>query len=125
MPIDAAFPKNHRVIDKHKHSDGQHFHFVWGPGRADAETSTNSDVQEAYNAGREEYSSPIGVHGTTMVAVDWDSCIADGACIEAYPVQVFQWYTTQNDVPAVEMATNATSAGIGSTVKEARKDYAA
>jgi NAD-dependent dihydropyrimidine dehydrogenase PreA subunit len=97
MPIDAAFPKNHHVVDKHKRSDGQHFHFVWGPGRADAETSTtNSDVKEAYNATREEY-SPIGEHGT-MVAVDWISCIADGACIEAYPVQVFQWYRTENDV---------------------------
>lgn len=123
MPIEAAFPGNRRVIDKHKHSDGQHFHFVWGPGRADGETSTtNSDVQEAYKAGGEEY-SPIGVQGT-MVAVDWDSCIADGACIEAYPVQVFQWYRTENEVPAVEMA-NATSAGIGSTVKEGRKDYGA
>jgi NAD-dependent dihydropyrimidine dehydrogenase PreA subunit len=29
---------------------------------------------------------PLGVHGT-MVAVDWDSCYADGACIEACPVQ--------------------------------------
>jgi NAD-dependent dihydropyrimidine dehydrogenase PreA subunit len=123
MPIDTAFPKNHRLIDKHKHSDGQHFHFVWGPGRADAERSTNSDVQEAYKA-RGEECSPIGVQGTTMVAVDWDSCIADAACIEAYPVQLFQSYRTENDVPAVKMA-NATSAGIGSTVKEGRKDYAA
>jgi hypothetical protein len=123
MPIDAAFPKDHRVIDKHKHSDGQHFHFVWGPGRADAETSTtNCDVQEAYKATREEY-SPIGVQGT-MAAVGWDSCIANSACIEAYLVQVFQWYRTENDVPAVEMA-NATTAGIGSAVEEGRKDYAA
>jgi NAD-dependent dihydropyrimidine dehydrogenase PreA subunit len=98
MPIEAAFPRNRRGIDKHKHSDGQHFHFIWGPGRADAaETSTtNSDVLEAYKARREEY-SPIAVHDT-MVAADWDSCIADGACIEAYPLQVFQWYRTENDV---------------------------
>jgi NAD-dependent dihydropyrimidine dehydrogenase PreA subunit len=124
MPIDAAFPKNHRVIDKHKHSDGQHFHLVWGSGGADAETSsTNSDVQGAYKARREEYSSPIGMHGT-MVPVDWDSCIPDSACIEAYAVQVVEWYRTENDVPGVEMA-NATTAGIGSTVKEGRKDYAA
>jgi NAD-dependent dihydropyrimidine dehydrogenase PreA subunit len=123
MPIDAAFPKDHRVIDKHEHLDSQHFHSVWGSGGADAETSsTNSDVQEAYKARREEY-SPIGMHGT-MVPVDWDSCIADIACIEAYAVQVFEWYRTENDVPGVEMA-NATTAGIGSTVKEGRKDYAA
>ncbi len=64
---------------------------------------------------------PLGAHGT-MVAVDWDSCVADGACIEACPVQVFQWYRTEKDVPPVEMA-NATDAGTGSTVKEERKDY--
>ena len=118
MPLDAAFPKNHRVIDKHKHLDGQHFHFIWGSGGANAETSsTNSDVKEASKARREEY-SPIGMH-RTMVAVDWDSCIADSACIEAYPVQVFQLYRTENDVPGVEMA-NTTTAGIGSTMKEGR-----
>jgi ferredoxin len=47
-----------------------------------------------------------------MVAVDWDSCYADGACIEACPVQVFQWYRTEQDIPAIEMA-NTTSAGRG------------
>ena len=48
----------------------------------------------------------------TFVGVDWDSCIADGACIEACPVPVFQWYRSEHDLPAVEM-TNATSAGTG------------
>lgn len=50
MPIDPDFPKNHQTIGKHKHADGEHFHFVWGPGRADAETSTNTEVQEADKA---------------------------------------------------------------------------
>ena len=40
MPIDPDFPTNHQVIGKHNHADGEHFHFVWGPGRPDAETST-------------------------------------------------------------------------------------
>ena len=100
MPIDSDFPKNHQVIGKHKHADGEHFHFVWGPGRGDAETSTKPEVQEAYKARGEEY-VPLGVHGT-MVAVDWDSCYADGACIEACPVQVFQWYRTEQDIPAIK-----------------------
>ena len=121
MPIDSDFPKNHQVIGKHKHADGEHYHFVWGPGRSDAETSTKPEVQEAYKARAEEY-LPLGVHGT-MVAVDWDSCYADGACIEACPVQVFQWYRTENDVPVIEMA-NATSAGTGEDHdREGRKDY--
>jgi NAD-dependent dihydropyrimidine dehydrogenase PreA subunit len=121
MPIDPDFPKNHQVIGKYKLVDGEHFHFVWGPGRSDAETSTNTEVQEAYTARGEEY-VPLGVHGT-MVAVDWDSCYADGACIEACPVQVFQWYRTEQDVPAVEMA-NATTEGTGeNSMKDVRKDY--
>jgi ferredoxin len=58
-----------------------------------------------------------------MVAVDWDSCYADGACIEACPVQVFQWYRTEQDVPAIEMA-NATTEGTGeNSMKDVRKDY--
>ena len=102
MSIDPDSPKNHQVIGKHNHADGEHFHFVWGPGRSDAETSTKPEVQEAYKVRGEEY-VPLGVHGT-MVAVDWDSCYADGACIEACPVQVFQWYRTEQDVPAIELA---------------------
>jgi hypothetical protein len=39
MPIDPDFPKNHQAIGKHKLAGGEHFHFVWGPGRSDAETS--------------------------------------------------------------------------------------
>ena len=72
-------------------------------------------------AARGEQQVPLGVHGT-MVAIDWDSCVADGACIEACPVQVFQWYRTEQDEPPQQMV-NATSVGTGSTVKEERKDY--
>jgi ferredoxin len=57
-----------------------------------------------------------------FVAVDWDSCIAEGSCLPACPVNVFQWYRTENDVPAVEMSY-ATSSGNGSTGKEDRLDY--
>ena len=85
-----------------------------------AEAAEDENVKSAYAARGEEI-VPLGVHGT-MVALDFDSCIADGACIEVCPVQVFQWYRTETDVPAIDM-TNATSAGTGSTVKEERKDY--
>lgn len=33
MPIDPDFPKNQQVIGKHAHSDGEHYHYVWGPGQ--------------------------------------------------------------------------------------------
>jgi hypothetical protein len=45
MPIDPEFPKNQQLIGKHQLTDGEHYHFVWGPGRPDAETSTNEDVR--------------------------------------------------------------------------------
>ncbi|MGC1133192.1 MAG: ferredoxin family protein [Nitrososphaeraceae archaeon] len=120
MPIDPDFPKNHQVIGKHKLPDGEHYHFVWGPGKI-AEAAEKEEVKAAYTARGEEL-VPLGVHGTT-IAVDWDSCIADGACIEACPVQVFQWYRTEQDVPAIEMA-NATSEGTGeNSMKDVRKDF--
>src|ERR1051326_7364374 len=68
MPIDSDFPKNHQVTGKHKHADGEHYHFVWGPGRSDAETSTKPEVQEAYKARGEEY-VPLGVHGLWLLLI--------------------------------------------------------
>jgi NAD-dependent dihydropyrimidine dehydrogenase PreA subunit len=119
MPIDPDFPKNHQVIGKIQLSDGEHFHYMWGPGKQ-SEASENEEVKAAY-AARGEEQVPLGVSGT-MVAVDWDSCVADGACIEACPVQVFQWYRSEKDVPAKDVI-NETFEGTGSAVKEERKDY--
>jgi NAD-dependent dihydropyrimidine dehydrogenase PreA subunit len=35
----------------------------------------------------------LGIHGT-HVAVDYDICVADGACLEDCPVDVFDWVDT-------------------------------
>ncbi len=35
----------------------------------------------------------LGIWGS-VVAVDFDICVADGACIEACPVDVFEWIDT-------------------------------
>ena len=35
MPIDPDFPKNHEVIGKIQLTDGEHFHYLWGPGKLD------------------------------------------------------------------------------------------
>ncbi len=59
MTIGPEFPKNHNVVGKHSTSDGSYSHFVWGPGRKDAESSTNKEVQDAYKARGEEY-VPLG-----------------------------------------------------------------
>jgi len=38
-----------------------------------------------------EKSSNHGIYGTD-VAVDFDLCVGDGACIEVCPVNVFEWH---------------------------------
>lgn len=125
MPIDQNFLKNHQVIGKHKHADREHFHIVWGPGGSDAESSTQEEVQAEYKGRGEEY-VPLGVH-CTMVPVDWGSCMVNGAsieaCLEACIVQVYQWYRTGQDLPAIEMQ-NTTSEGTGeNSLRVGRIDY--
>ena len=119
MPIAEDFPAGLEPLGKINHSDGEHYHVIWGPGREGGEASANDEVKAAY-ASRNEELVPLGVSGT-MVAVDWDSCVADGACIEACPVQVFQWYRTEKDIPAKDIV-GQTFAGTGSDVKDERKD---
>ncbi len=36
------------------------------------------------------YPTKLGIHGTN-VAVDFDSCIADGSCQDVCPVNVYEW----------------------------------
>ena len=124
MPIAENFPEGLKPTGKINLDDGN-FHIMWGPGKtkntdgSPAEVLGDADVVAAY-AARGEEQVPLGVSGT-MVAVDWDSCIADGACIEACPVQVFQWYRTEKDIPAKDVV-GQTFAGTGSDVKDERKD---
>ncbi len=119
MPIAEDFPEGLKALGKINHSDGEHYHVMWGPGRVD-EAASNDEVKAAYAAKKEEL-VPLGVSGT-MVAVDWDSCVADGACIEACPVQVFQWYRTEKDIPAKDIVGQSFE-GTGSTEKDQRTDY--
>ena len=116
MPIAENFPEGLEPTGKISLDDGN-FHIMWGPGKktntdgSQAEVFADADVVAAYTA-RGEEQVPLGVSGT-MVAVDWDSCVADGACIEACPVQVFQWYRTEKDIPAKDVV-GQTFAGTGS-----------
>ncbi|GAB3317680.1 ferredoxin family protein [Haloplanus rallus] len=47
-----------------------------------------------------------GIHGT-HVAVDFDICLADGACLEDCPVDVFEWVDTP-DHPESEIKAHPT-----------------
>jgi len=124
MPIAENFPEGLKPLGKISLDDGN-FHIMWGPGKeknadgSQAEVLADAEVVAAYEA-RGEKQVPLGISGT-MVAVDWDSCVADGACIEACPVQVFQWYRTEKDIPAVDVV-GQTFEGTGKDTKDERKD---
>jgi hypothetical protein len=53
MPIDPEFPRNQQLIGRHNHADGQHYHFVWGPGSI-SDAAANEDVRATYAARNEE-----------------------------------------------------------------------
>ena len=94
MPIAENFPEGLEPTGKISLDDGN-FHIMWGPGKktntdgSQAEVFADTDVVAAY-AARGEEQIPLGISGT-MVAVDWDSCVADGACIDACPVAVYEF----------------------------------
>ncbi len=91
-------------------------------GDQEEKTQNRLQIKKFKRPTKQEAKSMLGVHGT-FVAVDWDSCISDGACVEACPVQVYQWYRSEQDVPAIEME-NAVSEGTGEDPnREGRKDY--
>jgi len=78
MAIDPDFKENREVVETHDAENGGE-HDLWGPV---------------------EPPEKLGIHGT-LVAVDFDACIADGACLEDCPVDVFDWFETP-DHPASE-----------------------
>jgi len=45
----------------------------------------------------------LGIHGT-HVAVDFDICLADGACVDDCPVDVFEWVDTPGHPESEEKA---------------------
>ena len=109
-----------------KHTDSGNEHFIWpsqaGEGQNEWDASKDENVLAAYEAHGEKMEK-LGIDGT-MVANDWDGCVADGACIEACPVQVFQWYRTDKDISGMDAVNDTTEwKGEGSTEKEERLDY--
>ena len=105
---------------KTSHGDGENFHYIWGDGRTDGAAFSNEDVKAAYEE-RGEEQVPLGIHGTT-VAVDWDSCVAAGSCFSVCPVQTFQWFRTEQDIPAAG-CMDTTFEGTGLTEMDERLDY--
>jgi len=51
-------------------------------------------------------SDKLGIWGS-VVGVDFDICIADGACVDACPVDVFDWIDTPNHPASDKKAIGA------------------
>jgi NAD-dependent dihydropyrimidine dehydrogenase PreA subunit len=127
MPIKEDFCKEgKKPIGKISYADGEYFHWVW-PSQAgepgnDWDASKDEKVLADYKKHGEKMEK-LGITGT-MVANDWDVCVADGACIEACPVQIFQWYRTDKDISGMDAVKDTTSwPGVGTTEKEERLDF--
>ena len=123
--VDLVIPEDFchndvKPVGKTSHADGENFHWIWGKGNPNGAAFSNEDVKAAYEA-RGEKQVPLGIHGTT-VAVDWDSCVAAGSCMSVCPVQTFQWYRTEQDIPAAEVV-GKTFEGTGKTEQDERLDY--
>lgn len=72
------------------------------PGPIDVEYKSKMPVSAPYKAGNYQIKTwgrvgadngVMGVWGE-FVSVDYDICIADGGCIEACPVDVYEWFDT-------------------------------
>ena len=127
MPIKEDFCKgDKKPIGKINYNDGENFHWVW-PSQAgetgnDWDASKDEKVLADYKKHGEKMVK-LGITGT-MVANDWDVCVADGACIEACPVQIFQWYRTDKDISGIKAVKDTTPwPGAGTTEKEERLDF--
>ena len=127
MPIKEDFCRgDKKPIGKISYADGEYFHWVW-PSQAgepgnDWDASKDEKVLADYKKHGEKMEK-LGITGT-MVANDWDVCVADGACIEACPVQIFQWYRTDKDISGIKAVKDTTPwPGVGTTEKEERLDF--
>ena len=122
MPIQEDFcHEGIKTGGKISLADSEYYHWVW-ESQGLVEASKDEKVLADYKKHKEKMVK-LGISGT-MVANDWDSCVADGACIEACPVQIFQWYRTDKDISGIDAVKDTTPwKGVGTTEKEARLDF--
>lgn len=59
-------------------------------------TGTHNDHEvraagvQRMDADGKPYPTKHGIHGT-KVAIDWEACVADGACMDVCPVSLYEW----------------------------------
>ena len=103
-----AKPKPKPVEEASGDDGGPDIPILDGPksGPIDVDYKSKMKATAAYNASgysvktwgrRGGDNKQMGVWGE-FVSVDYDICIADGACIEACPVGVYEWFDTPGNV---------------------------
>ena len=113
MPILEDFCKgDKKPIGKIMLDDGENYHWVWpsqaGTGDNKWDASTDEKVLADYKKHGEKMVK-LGITGT-MVANDWDVCVADGACMTTSgtknPSLTFMAITARAATYAVEQLKN-------------------
>ena len=122
MPIQEDFcHEGKKTVGKISLADSEYYHWVW-ESQGLVEASKDEKVLADYKKHKEKMVK-LGISGK-MVDNDWDSCVADGACIEACPVKILQWYRTDKDISGIDAVKDTTPwKGVGTTEKEERLDF--
>src|SRR3989304_6304908 len=98
MPIAENFPEGLKPIGKISHSDGENFHWVWGPGKTkntDAINATFAGTGSSVKEERKDFTDkadPIREH----------DCIWCMACVSVCPPQAIK--VDQSNLEAHEKA---------------------
>ncbi|AAT43113.1 zinc-containing ferredoxin [Picrophilus oshimae] len=75
-----------KPIDQNFLSDEEHYPVT---GEHNGHKVRAGGVQRMDAEGK-PYPTKNGIHGS-IVAVDWEACIADGGCMDVCPVSLFEW----------------------------------
>ena len=117
----SGFPKDHKVIGKHKHSDGQHFHFIWDPKGWQRQPRMN---RFRWITKLERNRSSHSASTARRLPSTGNHILQMGHVWRPVQFKCMSGTGVSKPPPAIEIQ-NATSAGVGDDdrSRDGRKDY--
>ncbi len=76
-----------KPIDENFLNDTEHYPVTGQHNEHDV----RAEGKQRTDADGKPYPTKLGIHGTN-VAVDWETCIADGECMDVCPVTLYEWH---------------------------------